>query len=406
MTYLKNYYKNNKRRGEKILKVKMSMNIRNSGYFICLFGWLIIYSLSVESTLDASISLPIGRIYTACWIIIRAVLFLRIIKLYKGKDLILALLIIVIGLLTTYYSHTSFMDSFFWFLAASKGVSVREQIKIIFKAQCVTLICIVLLASMGIIENIIMFRENNNLVRYALGFNHPNMIAGKIFQLCLISFCLYGSKMKMYFCLVYAGIATLTIYITDSETVKYMFLLLLVLLVVYLGTNSRVALFAYVAKRSMKLLKAFMITALALCVFIIATFQKYNYYSIFGGTTLYSRVKQMFLYFSTYDIKLWGQELYYHGAEASNSAGLYTLDNSYLYLLLGFGIVAFSIFVFLYLIAIRRAYKEKNYIAIIVLAIYAIYGLSETMVLRFSSNFTLVFLFYYGFWYKGNNKIE
>ena len=79
---------------------------------------------------------------------------------------------------------------------------------------------------------------------------------------------------------------------------------------------------------------------------------------------------------------------------------LYTLDNGYMYLLLGYGIIAFTLFLFGNFLLSKRLIKNKMFIPLIIIFIYALYGFAETTMIRFTYNFSVIF-FSYILW---NNK--
>ena len=61
-------------------------------------------------------------------------------------------------------------------------------------------------------------------------------------------------------------------------------------------------------------------------------------------------------------------------------------------LLLGYGIIAFIIFIYYQVKMFRLFAKEKNYITLTVMAIYAVYGFMEVVFIRVDMNFTLLFM--------------
>lgn len=77
----------------------------------------------------------------------------------------------------------------------------------------------------------------------------------------------------------------------------------------------------------------------------------------------------------------------------AEKAGLYTLDNGYMYLLLGFGIVLFLYFIFLHAGTLWWMFERRRLDYVIVYGIFFIYGFLETLVIRTGMNFTLFYLF-------------
>ena len=114
---------------------------------------------------------------------------------------------------------------------------------------------------------------------------------------------------------------------------------------------------------------------------------------LFG--TFGARIAEAVKYYQYYGFSLWGQPLMYNKSDPKEAekAGLYTLDNGYMYLLLGFGIVLFLYFIFLHAGTLWWMFERRRLDYVIVYGIFFIYGFLETLVIRTGMNFTLFYLF-------------
>jgi hypothetical protein len=71
---------------------------------------------------------------------------------------------------------------------------------------------------------------------------------------------------------------------------------------------------------------------------------------------------------------------------------MFTLDNGYMYLLLGFGVLAFSVFVIGELLLVFQAYRIEKWMLLIILILYLMFGMMETGLIRPHCNFFLLLL--------------
>lgn len=371
-------------------------------YVFCIFMWSFMYTIINESYIE----LPY-EVYAYTWIIVRILLISKILICERKnvRSLILGILILLFGIISRQYSNNSFLEPFFWFLAAANNIEIRKIVKSIFFAQLLAFILITSLSFLGIIDNYQLVRDSTSQIRHSLGFNHPNTAALKAFQISMMYIYLIRNKLRLRYCAIILMFELFVYKYTNSNTSFYLTLLLISLLIVYLISNKRIRFLSGASVWVIKLLKYVSILSVGFSLYMTL-----NYPSSSGlidmfesNSTVLSRFSQMYIYFRTYNITPFGQELYYHGSGniiSDNVTGMYTLDNAYIYLLLGLGIVAFILFFILYICAIYKSIKENDLIVLILISIYLILGLSETAMIRFTYNFTLVFLF--GIIWKGN----
>ena len=345
--------------------------------------------------------------YAYVWPAIKVFLVFKLLicerKNFRG--LVLGFFILLFGALSRHYSNNSFLEPFFWFLAAANNVETRKIIKSLFLAQLLAFVIITSLSFYGVIENYQLVRGSTNQIRNSIGFNHPNTAALKAFQLCMMYIYLMKSKLRLWHCVIIFLFGTIVYKYTNSNTSFYLTLLLTSLLILYLISKGKIGILSSATSRVIRVLKYISVFSVGFSLYMTLNYQ--NSSELIGmfksESTLISRFSQMYNYFKTYNITLFGQELYYHGSGnviSDSTTGLYTLDNSYIYLLLGLGIIIFILYFVLYIYAIYKSLKENDLIVLILISIYLLLGLFETAMIRFTFNFTLVILF--SIVWKGN----
>jgi hypothetical protein len=120
-----------------------------------------------------------------------------------------------------------------------------------------------------------------------------------------------------------------------------------------------------------------------------------NPISIWLNDLFSTRIECMLKFFNTYNINLFGNKLILVSSE--NAILLKTkawiLDNSFVHILLRYGLVIYIIFATYFKKIFYLAYKEKNTILIIIVFLLVIYGMMETYLFKFTYN---VFILYIG----------
>lgn len=380
------------------MEIKISMQ---RVYLIMLFIWAGLFVLVNQNTISRTLETYLKNIYVITWYIIRLLIILKIIMEFERKDLKI-LIILFIGLITFYKNGSTFLTSFLWFLAGAKGVSIKYSIKSILYSQILSVGFIFILAYMGIIENTIYLRSNGG-IRYSMGFDHPNTFAARILQIEIIYFYLRNKKINLLDGILIFLIGYMSYMWTNSRTALYMTILIVIYIILYVVFKrfNIKRIFNYLFS---KLIKLSPLGFLGILILLINFNKLIPTLDNFISGTLLSRVNLMGQYLQNYKIKLFGQvlEITYKNKDIYSTTDFFTLDNSYLYLLLGFGIVNFTLFFLAYIKSIKILRSKGDNFAIYSIILFFIFGLFETMFIRFSFNFTLVFLFY-AFWEENLN---
>lgn len=362
-------------------------------YLICLSLYIVSFTLVREINILSCISFIRWDDYLCFIQIIQVVLLLKVIcDCWEDIRIVPVILFTgAIGYFSYQYSQIDFFVPAFWFLCAGRKIKNRQITNCLFWTHLFSFLVICILCISGVVSMGAMVKSGHSRVTYCMGFSHPNMLAIKIFQLVLLYWIMKRGKLKIW---DYAGIFVVNVIamiLTESRTVFLLLLLLLFCTFVYGKIDTKRITDRVIGK----------IQKINIIVYVGTIGLSSLFFGFFQGTdfsflnTLGSRISQSILYFKYYGISLWGQPLMTHisDPETAKKYGLYTLDNGYMYLLLGMGIIVFLFFLFLQTGNLIWLYSKRKSEYILVYLIYFLLGFLETYVLRLSMNFTLLYLF-------------
>lgn len=369
-----------------------------------LFLWSISETASMAS-INADITI-VATFDALIWVAIRCYIPLKIIfeiKKYSWREIAVLIAIATVGYFSSFYSESGFLTAAFWFIAGAKGIDWKKAVKLLLKAQIIALIIIISCCFMGILpDNSKMGTDSGNVVSgigHSLGYYHPNDLAGNVLQIVLMMLYVMKRPLRLRVPAAFLSIAVITYLITKSGTSSCLIVFISLMLVFFsVGENGNI-IGNFISENLAKALK-YVVVVLAICSVLFSVRQDIGE-SILGD--FHSRIAQMAAYFAYYKITPWGQPLLNHTSiDYDWRTNLYTLDNAYVHLLLGFGYVVFTLFILFYIRLIWRTYKSKQYVLLLILVTYAVLGFTETMFIRVQYNFTIL-LFAQIIW---NNKLD
>ncbi len=255
-------------------------------------------------------------------------------------------------------------------------------------------IIIITLGILGVISGQTVTRENG-AVRYSLGFYHPNVLGMRIFQIAAMHLY-FRSKERIRpadaVVILLSGVFILRI--ADSKTATILLLLTGSAALIFAVLESRRAGNAVLAGGVM----GGVFKALPFCSALIPVFAVFGFLMLArlpqaadDSSTVWSRVSQSRLYFNYYGLSWHGRALM-DKYSAGAPKGMYTLDNGYMYLLLGFGVLAFVLLMAGEICLAFRTYRRGEWVLLIILFLYLLFGMMETSFIRPYCNFFLLLL--------------
>ena len=386
-------------------KIQQDINWKEMLYLICLSVYIITFTLFGEGSILSYIPFMKWDQYMMFLYIIKGLLCLKIVFdiVEEPRIILVTALTGVVGFMVYSHNPSYSILAMLWFLCASRNVRPRKITECLFLSHLSSFLIMQILCISNIIPFGKVVKGGHTAVSYALGFSHPNTAGAKILQIVMLFWLLRKGRLTL---IHYMGLIAVMIgvkVVTDCGTVVMLLGVLLIFTVLY--NTQRVTGFLYrkiIIVRNLFLVAYLGILGATTTFFCICKNEKM--FKVLG--TVGSRIIQSIKYYKYYGLSLWGQPLLYYklNPDEAKKAGLYTLDNGYMYLLLGLGVVLFTYFIFLHVGTIWWMFQRKRLDYVILYMIFFIYGFFETQIIRMSMNFTLLYLFGFVWDYYGTKK--
>ncbi len=353
----------------------------------------IVVELTMLNDSQRAIAVLLFHLGRACFVLAMGCSFVRALKmgtfLRKRTWLVLA-----VGALSALNGAQSWMVEIALLVVCLRGMDVDRMLRKAYRVLLLGTCLIVLLNLLGIISGGGYVRSSG-AVRRALGFYHPNVLGMRIFQICAMHLYFRSEKGFRLWDILLCFLGCLfTAEVTDSRTATVLLagLGLLTIGVVAARTEQR--------RRKARPLAVSMFRRGSFVAILLPVIAVFGFLWLGSHSrvpwiesTVWSRMTQTVLYFRRYGLSIHGRELYYAGKTVLTGHGrLVTLDNGYMYLLLGFGVPAFVLFMAGQIRLIARTAAGKNWMLLGILLFYMAYMAMETSPLRVDCNFFLLFL--------------
>lgn len=369
--------------------MKKELSYREWLLCIAMYIYIVVYFTFGSSMLSEVWNIKIVTMFTEVFLC-GACLVSFISRKNSVFNYILYALLISLGLVIYLKS-----DVYYFILLIAMIFSIADLkefnrlIKVSLIGQIQSLLVVILLYTFDYIEEFQLIRDSK--VRHSLGFTHPNVLGTLLFSMIMAYFYLRKNKL----CFVEILFSYLFVYlisaITGSRTsAACLFISITVLLVIKIGKNFKIS------------HKIFIIYG---CLFPIVTFISYYLGVLYGKqNALILVLDKLFsrrLYFNhwflnLYSMKPFGQRMVFvNSKEAALNQFMKAeiLDNSYISIILRFGLVLFIVIVFANLI-LSKIFKEKNMLYdCVFLILFIIFGFFETYYIYFQYNFTILLFF-------------
>ena len=317
-------------------------------------------------------------------ITIRVVCLTVILLSYNKKSqFIKCFFIMLMAESTVYFSGSNYFLVLLYIIAAGRDLKIDLLIKRLIYAYFIGVFLTVLCASFGIISSIDVITESG-VVKKALGFFHPNTLAIYLFYINLLFWYMNSNKaISVVFSIINFIISYFVCY---SRTASYLILLFCFIQILMIIVQKYRGQFARLIWKT--ILIGSIIASLSMFVSFIVINSKFDTKIL--NSILSGRVNLINAYFNYYGLSLFGQKIGL-GSEFFKY-GMSTLDNSYVHLLIHFGIIFFIIYTISYIKLIISLIKDNQKQKLISVVIYLIYGIFETVAIRFDFNATLLFI--------------
>lgn len=317
---------------------------------------------------------------------------------FTKHELIITAFLTLYAIISVFTSKNSLMLINIFCIIGIKNVDIKKFIKCLFVYRLIGFLAVIILTNLGFLPNreIYLFKNGANtyIIRESLGFYHPNLLALYFFVLVAMFIYGYFEKIKYYHFLILL-IPTIIIYnICYSRTglVCTLLLIFISMFVKYAKNMSRIILNKFTIW--IPILLAIFMVAFTVFYFDNPLFSKIN--SLLSGRLYLSHS-----YIENYGITLFGvplQNSYIINGEVS------IIDSGFVFLLLNYGIVGFSLALISIYKCCQYFLKDKNTICFAILLVFSCYCITEKTILIFLLNFPLLYLSQLLF--KKENKVQ
>lgn len=315
--------------------------------------------------------------------------------IHKRKIPLKAIIIFCMGMISYNQTESMFLLPIFIFLACSEDVNIDSIINTVYYAVLASVPICVVLSLVGIFPNEMVNKYAMEGFCYSLSFYHPNTAGTLLFEFCMLYIYHHRRKITYAKCAFIMFVGVMTFMLTKSRSSSFL-MIAVAFVCIYRLVFKKVNTKEY-PKYFGKMLTTILVATVAACVYIAVTPGFEN-----ETTFLTGRISQIAVYYAYYGLKVWGQPLAAYGGtdvEKLMETNLYTLDTAYAYLLIGFGVIIFIIFIYLLIRQIQYEVLVNDFYVLLILAAYVVIGISETSLIRWVYN-PMLLLFSTQIWGK------
>ena len=354
-----------------------------SAYLLCLVDALIFgYSTFSAIPYAGAISLML-RISAAVLVLIK-------LMLDRHYSLGLLICLVTVGMVLLFAYIKSGYSHIFYLLIICLGMrNVDEEtiISLDFWTRIVLCLLVIVCGLTGIIENYITYRTNSSVLRYSLGFNHPNTVASLALSLILEEAWINRRRTTGFYVVIVWTIAIITYLITANRTavlIMVVFPVALLLVKDQPVENSEKRNGGFAFATLFPVTAAFSYVAMILC-------RSSTFFRIVD-IALSNRFYNARVVFNSYGIPLLGQQVALVSVKAARltNSSIALLDVAYLRLLIQAGPIVLVLLSMLYGSVMNHTWG-KNYLLALILYVFIIFGLCESGFNNVFMNFTLLF---------------
>ena len=299
---------------------------------------------------------------------------------YSIREYIVVALFFLLGAVSYFVTGRNEIVRLIMLIAACKDIDVKKCLKLVFYMTLIGCMLLVFLSLCGVLGTVSLtmdYGRGNEETRYVLGMGHPNALQCMIWALTTLALYLYGEKLKWYGYLFLLGINGFFFYLTDSKTS----FLVAVFIIVYAGIINLVKcdIFRKICASGGVIL--FMVCVGISVIIAVNAYRIYNYVWYFEWT----KPTQFFVYLdraltgrihSLLETNRWEGAIQTWSLFSSPENSYY-FDLGWIRLFYWYGIIPASIFVVAMLILMIYCIRKKAYMAVTMMASFAVYSLME-----------------------------
>lgn len=261
-------------------------------------------------------------------------------------------------------------------LLGLRGVDTRKLLKLSFYVRSISFIIVVSLSSIGIIQNtkLIHVRGVSSVIRYSMGFSHPNQFHLAFIIILLLYLYFYFEKINVLH-IIALCLLNLLIYQKSFSRTSFIIGFFAIFMMVWFRSNVLCKLKNFVCYGILPI--GFMVSIVpALLYDKIGIIRKVD-------RLLQWRITFGRHYLEQYQINLFGNNLH-------NDTTV--LDSGYIELIMNYGIIFTLLYVVAYYVLIHRFVKNRNYKELLLIVCFLCYGVTEAFIPNLFVNVSMIFI--------------
>ena len=304
-----------------------------------------------------------------------------------------AILIAAVCILSYMHSHYRYVLDIAILIIGCKGIQFKTVVRIYLYVGGFLLATALMASLAGIISGMISYKDNH--VRHYFGSVYPTVFAAHIFYYVLAFRYINKDNFKWFYYILFAGLAAFVYLFCRAETSTICISVFTALILAYDLINRCTS--EGIKKITDCLVNIGGVVAIpAMCLFslfVTLNYQKYDALiklNDFVGT----RLALGFDAVQEYGIKLFGTNFIMNGGDISGTDIVYNfVDNSFMYVLVRYGILVLLMAVICYMITSIMAGKRKENTISMIIMVAAVHCFMEQYIVEFSHAFIIMYIF-------------
>lgn len=305
---------------------------------------------------------------------------------YPVKELLIlsvAGMILLIVYLQSGYNHI------FYFLIVflgMRGVKAEQIIKWDFIIKIILMLLIITSALTGIIEHYVTYRTGESILRYSVGFNHPNTFAGLVLSLILEEAYLSKRKPNVFYVLVVWIVDVVVYLVSANRTAVLLIALFPIILLGISGSDEQLI------NRHKGGVFVYSYPIMVVISFVVMKFTQKKVFITAIDRLFSNRFYNAEVLFSKYGISILGQKVELISVKSARllHSSIALLDVAFLRILIQGGVLVLFVFCVFYCLACKTAILLNDRWFIGIVFVFMMFGLFESGSNNVYMNFSIL----------------
>lgn len=347
-----------------------------------------------------------GQIFKLTFLLFCVKIFLT---KYTKKEWLVMILFFILGLVSYVFTGRNEIIRLVALIAACKDIDMSRCLKLVFYLTLTGCLLIIFLSVTGIYGSVSLTQDYGRggvETRYTLGMGHPNALQCMVWAITVLGLFLYGEKMKWHaYCLLLA-VNLFFFFLTDSKT--SLLAIILTILLSYMVSSRKAA--------ALKKISAWICCGMTIFSIVISITIAANAFRVYNHDWHGENTPATMLFVWLNDllngrIRILTETEGYHGTMLtwslfSRPENTYFFDLGWIRMYYWYGIIPASIFVIVMLLTMLYLFRSKQYMALVLIASFALYNVIEAHAISVYLARNYVFFLIGANWFKiipGNN---